>query len=175
MIGRAIMFLSALLLAACAEDPLARGSFPCAGDGTCPGSLVCTAGTGSDPAEAMCMEDCAASTDCEEGSRCAAVGEAAACLPECTPFGTDCEGATTCRVQPLAAGEGFFATCVTASRGHELYSTCESALDCPPQAACFRASDAAPFTCQPQCDAEHPCRRNTTCQPLLPSGAGVCI
>jgi hypothetical protein len=164
------------LAAACAQDPLTSGPFPCAADGTCPESLTCTTGTGSDPVAALCMEGCARSTDCEEGSRCAQVGDTAACLGECTPFGVDCEGASTCRLQPLAGGEGFFATCVAVGGGGDAVATCESAVDCPPQATCFRASDDDSFTCHPQCDDDHPCRRRSqTCRPLLPSGAGVCV
>ena len=176
MIGRAIAIAAALWVsAACAEDPLTSGPFPCASDGTCPESMTCTAGTASDSAAAMCMEGCSSSFDCAEGSRCAQVGDTQACLDECTPFGTDCEGATTCRMQPLAGGEGFFATCVSVVAGHQQLDACESAVDCPAQSTCVRATDAEPFTCRPQCDAEHPCRKSMTCEPLLPSGAGVCM
>lgn len=176
MIGRAIAIAAALLAsAACATDPLTSGPFPCADDGTCPESMTCTAGTASDSAAAMCMEGCASSFDCAEGSRCAQVGETQACLDECTPFGTDCEGATTCRMQPLADGEGFFATCVTVTAGHKQLDACETAMDCPAQSTCVRATEAEPFLCHPQCDAENPCRKSLTCEPLLPSGAGVCM
>jgi hypothetical protein len=176
VIGRAIGIAAALWVsAACAADPLTSGPFPCADDGSCPESLTCTAGTSSDPAAAMCMEGCSSSNDCAEGSRCAQVGDAQACLDECTPFGRDCEGATTCRMQPLAGGAGFFATCVSVTGGHEPFGACESAMDCGAQATCIRVTEAEPFTCRPQCDADHPCRKSMTCEPLLPSGAGVCI
>jgi hypothetical protein len=176
VIGRAIAIAAALwVCAACAQDPLTSGPFPCADDGSCPESMTCTGGTVSDPTAAMCMDGCASSTDCQEGSRCAQVGDTRACLDECTPFGTDCEGATSCRMQPLAGGEGFFATCVSVTPGHQHYDACESAVDCQPQATCVRANESEPFTCHPQCDAEHPCRKSLTCEPLLPSGAGVCM
>jgi hypothetical protein len=161
-----------LLLAACAEDPLALAPFPCAGDGTCPASLTCADGLG-DLGAAVCLPECTSSLDCEEGSRCAPVGETRACLPECTPFGTDCDGASTCRMQP-DADEGYTATCLAVTGGGEMFGACESSLDCPGNASCVHASMGEPKTCRPQCDAEHPCRRRMTCEPLLPSGAGVC-
>ncbi len=164
---------SLCLLAACAQDPLALAPFPCAGDGSCPESLTCAAGMGEE-ASAVCLPGCASSIDCEEGSRCAPVGGTLACLPECTPFGTDCEGATTCRMQPDAE-EGYTATCLALSADSEMFGACESSLDCPGNASCVRASQAEPASCRPQCDPAHPCRRHMTCEPLLPSGAGVCL
>ncbi len=176
MIGRAIALAAALVAAsACAQDPLTSGPFPCADDGTCPESLTCTTGTGADPVAAMCMEGCVTSTDCQEGSGCAQMGDTSACLAECTPFGSDCEGPTACRMQPTAGGDGYFATCIAIGGGAKADDTCESTVDCAPQATCFRSSEADPFTCHPQCDAANPCRKSKTCQPLLPSGAGVCI
>jgi len=162
-----------LLLAACAEDPLALAPFPCADDGSCPAALTCAAGLGDDGG-GVCLPECTSSVDCEDGWRCAAVGAANACMEECTPFGTDCVGATTCRIEP-ASDEGYTATCLAVSAGHGMLGACDSSLDCPGNASCARASEAEPFTCRPHCDPTHACRRDMTCQPLLPSGAGVCL
>lgn len=162
------------LLAGCAEDPLALAPFPCAGDGTCPEALICAAGI-SDNAAGMCLASCTSSSECEEGSRCASLGGGVgACLAECTLFGTDCAGATSCRIQ--AADEGSFASCVAVTAEHGMmFGVCESAVDCPANASCVRAAPTEPPTCQPHCDAEHACRRGMICEALLPSGAGVCL
>ncbi len=173
MMTRSALTLVVLLAAACAEDPLALAPFPCAGDGSCPEALTCARGIGDDRAD-VCLPECASSFDCEDGSRCAAVGETRACLPECTPFGTDCDGRTSCRMQP-DGDDGYIATCLAFGDGHEMFDACESSLDCPGNASCARADAAEPFSCRPQCDAAHPCRRDMTCEPLLPSGAGVCF
>jgi hypothetical protein len=162
----------ALLAPACAVDLVDLAPFPCAADSTCPESLMCAVGASRD-AVGICLDSCASSGECQDGSSCGPAAGGNACLPECQPFGYDCELGTTCRLSPLAGDQGFFATCSVIGDGERLAS-CETSIDCPANTSCM-ARGAEPLACRPNCDADHPCRRGMTCEPLLPSSAGVCF
>jgi hypothetical protein len=172
--SRLAIALSLLLAAGCAQDLTDLAPFPCAGDGTCPESLTCATSITAEPG-GTCVAECSSSIECEEGSRCSQVDGAGACLPECEPFGTDCDPGTTCRLQPLSDEGGYFATCIATVAESQQLAPCDNNRDCAGHASCYRESSDQPGTCRPHCDSHHECRRNMTCEPLLPSGAGVCI
>jgi hypothetical protein len=146
----------------------------------CAAGLICTR-TGS--AALTCRKLCDSTTACSSGQQCGLVlrtiTNVGACVPECTPFGSDC-GALNCSglVHDIGSNNFFF-TCrnpgsTAAFVDCNLSNTCVADTTCDPKT----------MFCTPLCDNAHSCPVDPidgggplSCQGVgsgLPEDPGLC-
>lgn len=122
-----------------------------------------------------CHRLCAKDSDCASGAKCGAITTIAPyyglCWKTCTPFGTDCAGATCAGVHFDNDQTGAFEACREIGSG-ALGTSCNAQFDC---AADMNCQGNAGFKCKAMCDDTHPCDGGTcTKSPGLPNNGGVC-
>lgn len=144
----------------------------------------CTAGhacivtaTGVPP---VCRPICARGSECSAGEACAAFSGTSIegiCVPRCVAFDGGCPPGTGCRlvVERGTAGATVLAmACVPGGAGIDGDPCSGIGGDCAAEYFCLAGSGGP--TCQPMCDATHPCPASRTCRtpvgnsvPLSPS------
>jgi hypothetical protein len=122
-----------------------------------------------------CHRLCAQDSDCGPGARCGAITTVAPyyglCWKTCTPFGSDCAGATCAGVHFDNDGTNEFEACrEIGSNG--IGTSCQAQFDCQPDMNC---QGNGGFKCKAMCDDAHPCDGGTCTKSVgLPSDGGVC-
>jgi hypothetical protein len=172
-------------------DPCTRTQF---GDDDCDKGLVCTL-RGTDMNNLRCRKFCHTDTDCGTGSSCTgqlAMGNTkdGLCVPDCTPYGNECQSPFTCGT--------IFAGIASTMTAPVLVLTCRAVGtvsfngDCMADADCVAGGlcDPTANLCTPFCDIDHACPdvlgdggtddggvAPLTCATFggkVPNGGGVC-
>jgi hypothetical protein len=133
------------------------------------GADDCGPGLACSLAFKYCRTYCAKDTDCPRDHGCSDVGAESYgfCERACTLFADGCPAGQACSLVPGKVNP--VTSCVPAGTGPQ-GSACATARDCAPGSTC------AFGTCQPICDASHPCPDGRACVALagLSGGVGYC-
>jgi hypothetical protein len=128
------------------------------------------------PQDRICWSLCEVQADCaSEGDHCQAVGAdgAGLCIPDCEPFGSDCNSANQCTwtLTPEGGPVFYCAFIGTAKEGESCASdTCAEGLWCTTVAS-------GVVQCRPTCDDAHACAADQRCEIAIADAPhpGVCM